>query len=58
MAADRCESCVYYVYDDEDGSYSCEVGLDEDEMYRFLGGNCDDCPYYRLDDEYSIAGKQ
>lgn len=55
---DRCESCTYYVYDEDYECYTCLVDLDEDEMYRFLKGSEYSCPYYRADDEYSIARKQ
>ncbi len=54
----NCENCVYYVYDEEYGSYSCLVDLDEDEMMRFLNGTNDSCPYFRLDDEYGVVRKQ
>lgn len=58
MARSNCETCVYYVYDDDYDCYSCDMDLDEDEMYRFMQGSFVNCPYYRLDDEYSIARKQ
>jgi len=32
--------------------------LDEDEMYRFLSGNCGDCPYFSQDDEYRVVRHQ
>lgn len=54
----NCDSCVYYVYDDEWDCYICEMNLDEDEMMRFLSSSNYNCPYFRLDDEYSIARKQ
>ncbi len=31
-----CDYCANYVYDDETGTYYCDVNLDEDEYYRFL----------------------
>ncbi|SFB10409.1 hypothetical protein SAMN05216249_10974 [Acetitomaculum ruminis DSM 5522] len=54
----NCESCIYYVYDEEYESYSCEINLDEDEMYRFLSGTNSNCSYYRNNDDYRIARKQ
>lgn len=54
----QCESCVYYVYDEELDCYSCLVELDEDEYGRFLRGECCSCPYYRLDDEYGVVRHQ
>ncbi len=56
--ATNCDSCVNYVYDDEDEMYYCLVNLDEDEMYRFLSGTQKDCPFYRLDDEYAVVRHQ
>ena len=60
MAAGKsnCESCVYYVYDEDWECYCCDMNLDEDEMVRFLSGSFDNCPYFNLDDEYAIARKQ
>lgn len=54
----NCETCVYYIYDQDYECYCCEVSLDEDEMVRFLTGTCYQCPYYRLDDEYSVVRRQ
>lgn len=54
----NCESCVYYFYDDDYGSYTCLADLDEDEMYRFINGANPYCPYFRLDDEYGVVRSQ
>lgn len=53
-----CESCLYYSYDGEYDCYTCEMPLDEDEMYRFIQGKQNSCPYYKLGDEYTIVKKQ
>ena len=53
-----CESCAYYVYDEDYECYTCEMDLDEDEMYRFLTSSVQSCPYYQLDNEYLIVRKQ
>lgn len=58
MAANICDSCVNYVYDEEYEEYNCEVNLDEDDMVRFLNSKYEACPYYRLDDEYGVVRKQ
>lgn len=50
--------CANYEYDEEEEYYTCGVNLDEDEMYRFLSGNCSDCPYFSSDDEYSVVRHQ
>ena len=54
----NCETCVNFVYDDEDECYVCDMNLDEDDMVRFLTGTFDNCPYYQLDDEYQIVRHQ
>lgn len=58
IMASSCDSCVNYVYDEEDECYYCLVNLDEDEMYRFLTGTQKACPYYQLDDEYAVVRHQ
>ena len=42
----NCDSCVNFVYDDED------------DMVRFLTGTFDNCPYYQLDNEYLVVRHQ
>ncbi len=58
IMASNCDSCVNYVFDEEDECYYCLVNLDEDEMYRFLTGTQNSCPYYQLDDEYGVVRHQ
>ena len=53
-----CECCINYVYDEDYECYTCEMDLDEDEMYRFLSSSVDSCPYFRGEDEYMIVRKQ
>lgn len=53
-----CETCVYYVFDDDWESYVCEINLDEDDMSRFYGSGMRSCPFYRYDDEYGVVRKQ
>ncbi len=53
-----CDSCVNYVYDEEEEYYTCEVNLDQDEMYKFLSGTDFACPYYSVDDEYAVVRHQ
>ena len=52
--------CSYrgYDYDEETDAYVCTVGLDEDDMLRFLSGNTSGCHYYRYYDEYKSVHKQ
>ncbi len=54
----NCETCAYYVYDEEYESYICEANLDEDEYAKLLQRHYQQCPYYRDGDEYKIARKQ
>lgn len=54
----NCETCTYYLYDEDLDCYVCQMNLDEDEMERFLSGSFYNCPYYQLDDEYGIVRKQ
>ena len=39
---DKCESCVWYSYDEEYDDFVCEMDLDEDEMARFLSSQAGD----------------
>ena len=55
---DKCESCVFYLYDEEYDDYVCDMDLDEDEMERFLRSANDSCPFYRPGDEYRTARRQ
>ena len=55
---DHCEFCSNYVYDEEFDCYECVIGLDEDEMARFMQGLAHDCPYFMFNDEYVLAAKQ
>lgn len=54
----NCEYCVNYFYDEDYECYTCEMNLDEDEMYRFITGTYHDCPYFRMGDEYRVVRKQ
>ena len=54
----NCESCVFYDYDEDYDSYTCQMNLDEDEMVRYLSGHTSYCPYYRFYDEYKSVHKQ
>ncbi|MBE6636421.1 MAG: hypothetical protein E7618_01305 [Ruminococcaceae bacterium] len=54
----RCDSCVYYDYDEWYGEYVCRADLDEDESVDFLQGSAGQCPLYRFYDEYKSVQKQ
>ncbi len=53
-----CESCTYYVFNEELEEYECLVNLDEDEYAAFLRSGSRKCPCYRKDDEYGVVKKQ
>ena len=53
----NCESCEFYDCG-EDGTFECQIALDEDEFLKFVSGNYSECPYYRYYDEYKSVRKQ
>lgn len=53
-----CDDCNFYLYDEEDDCYVCDMDLDEDEMYHFLTGRMSACPYYQPGDEYLLVRHQ
>ena len=55
---DKCESCVFYLYDEEYDDYVCDMDLDEDEMVLFLQHQYTACPYFSFSDDYKLAGRQ
>ena len=44
-----CETCAFYVYDEEYGAYLCDMIMSE----RYF-----QCPYYRNGDDYAVVRKQ
>ena len=57
MAAD-CNSCSFYVYDEDYEEYDCQVNMDEDDYARIMTNHRFECPYYQYDYEYKIVRKQ
>ena len=53
-----CETCAFYVYDDEYGAYLCDMNMDEDDYVRSITDTHYQCPYYRNGDEYAVVRKQ
>lgn len=53
-----CDTCEYYMYDEDSDSYYCSLSLDEDEMSRFLSGMSRGCTYYKFFDEYTSVRRQ
>ena len=58
MKGSVCDSCAYYLYDEQRDEYYCDIDLDEDEMARFLSGRNESCPYFDPYDEYKTVKKQ
>ena len=54
----NCDTCAYYMYDEEYEEYFCSVDIDEDDLYRLQSDPRGDCPYYRNGDEYAVVRKQ
>ena len=53
-----CESCTYYIYDEDYESYVCDKNMDEDEYIRLMTDRYFQCPFYRNGDEYEVVRKQ
>ena len=56
--ASCCDTCTFYIYDEDYECYTCDRNLDEDEMVKFITGNFHQCPYFKMGDEYRIVRKQ
>ncbi len=55
---DQCDTCAYFVYDEEYEEYICDVDMDEDEWAAAMGRCRESCPYYRSGDEYQVVRHQ
>lgn len=53
-----CESCTYYIYDEDYERYVCDKNMDEDEYIRLMTDRYFQCPFYRNGDEYAVVRKQ
>ena len=53
-----CESCTYYIYDEDYESYVCDKNMDEDDQTRLMTNQHYQCPYYRNGDDYLVVRKQ
>lgn len=58
MAQTSCETCAYFVFDDDYDDYICLADMDEDDYIRFISSSDKGCPFYKLYDEYKIVRKQ
>lgn len=59
---DQCDTCAFFVYDEELEEYVCDVDMDEDDMagnmQGLLGAPKKSCPFYRDGDEYKVVRHQ
>lgn len=53
-----CETCTYYIYDEEYECYLCDKNMDEDDYIRIMTNRHYQCPYYRNGDDYLVVRKQ
>ena len=53
-----CDTCANWVYDEEYEDYTCQMDLDEDEVYRFYASPEGEGRYYRNGDEYAVVRHQ
>lgn len=53
-----CESCTYYIYNEDYERYVCDKNMDEDEYIRLMTDRHFQCPFYRNGDEYAVVRKQ
>ena len=53
-----CDTCAYFVYDEDFEEYLCDINMDEDDFARLMQDEHAACPYYRNGDEYAVARKQ
>ena len=53
-----CESCAYYIYDEDYDEYYCSADGDEDEWAHFVQGHYKSCPFWRNGDEYAVVRHQ
>lgn len=58
MDGNMCDSCVNYVYDEEEDWEYCAVDMDEDDYVRLVTSPRKVCPFYRNDDEYAVVRHQ
>jgi hypothetical protein len=58
VADSSCDTCTYFVFDEDYDGYVCLADMDEDDYIRFQGLKDKGCPFYRLDDEYKIVRRQ
>ena len=53
-----CETCAYYICDEETEEWECDANMDEDDYVRLVTDPRSACPYYRNGDEYAVVRHQ
>ena len=53
-----CDTCTYYIFDEDYEEYICDAAMDEDDFIRLRDDGFKGCPYYRDSDEYKVVRKQ
>ncbi len=53
-----CETCAYYVYDEEEDEWFCEADMDQDDFLRMQQSSYKGCLFYRNNDEYAVVRHQ
>ena len=54
----NCDSCVNYVYDEDDETYYCVAEMDEDDYAHLLQSSHRQCPFWRDGDDYAVVRHQ
>ena len=54
----NCDTCTYYIYDEDDEAYYCDMDMDEDDAVRQMTQTHTQCPYYRNNYEYEVVRHQ
>lgn len=58
MSDFNCDTCAFFIYDEDDECYVCDIDMDEDDYGRIMSGHYLSCPYYRNGDEYAVVRRQ
>ena len=54
----NCETCAFYMYDEDYEEYICSADMDEDDYASIAYGNRKQCPFWRNGDEYDLVRHQ
>ncbi len=54
----ECETCAYYVYDEDEEEWFCEADMDQDDFLRVRENGGKGCMFWRSGDEYAVVRHQ